>query len=378
MSQLKLYSADSIKLINWSEFTNGRMVKDLFLPMLEKGVQHYIDNIDTRMYILSVDKLLMPITVNDAQWENSYICSPYTHYITYTKEELRLLNNIFLNIFFIPTINLVGFILKQSKINRVIIINNWLFSTNLYSDLSKSQIKNITSFLKLKFPSYALIFRSLHSMNDSRVLDSFKDNSYRMIPSRKVYYWEPDTNFTSAQRKDLSRDEKIARQTNLKTLRKVSGNYASQVQRLYKLLYINKYSYNNPQYNQNYFKLLIDKNILDFYLLKSKELIGMVGIYRVENIITAPFLGYDTKVDKEVGLFRILQYIIFSETRKQNSILHASSGVGEFKSNRGCKSMTEYMGVYTNHLSKYQIFGWSLLEFVVNKVAKPMVEKYDL
>ncbi len=202
MLKVRIFNANSANLIQWDKFTNGKLIKNLFLPMMKNGTLYYIDNIDTEIYILAINDLLIPLTVNTDQWKNSYVCSPYTHYITYSKEELRFLKNDMLNILFIPVINIIGFILKIVKINKVVIINNWFFSTNLYPNLSKSQIRNITEYLKLKFSGYALVFRSLHTIDNSKMLNSFRENSYRIIPSRKIYYWDPHSVSPQFQKRD--------------------------------------------------------------------------------------------------------------------------------------------------------------------------------
>lgn len=67
---------------------DGAYVRDSFLPFFQKGVTAFIENVNTQLFLLEVDDLILPVTLNNAEFENSYVCSPYTHYISYALEEL--------------------------------------------------------------------------------------------------------------------------------------------------------------------------------------------------------------------------------------------------------------------------------------------------
>ena len=60
-----------------------------FSPVLERGSVWCAPNLDTQCVFLRVGEMELPLTVNDAQWDNSWVCSPFTHYVSYAQEEIR-------------------------------------------------------------------------------------------------------------------------------------------------------------------------------------------------------------------------------------------------------------------------------------------------
>ncbi|MFP3787222.1 hypothetical protein SB769_39120, partial [Burkholderia sp. SIMBA_024] len=78
--------------------------------------------------------------------------------------------------------------------------------------------------------------------------------------------------------------------------------------------------------------------------------------------LAAPVLGYDTALPQELGLYRMLSYLVARTAHENGVQLHNSSGVAEFKRNRGAEPEFEYTAVYTRHLPWRHRVGWRLLE----------------
>lgn len=125
------------------------------------GCATFIDNVSTTVKVLTIDGLPVPITVNEADYDNSYVCSPYTHYVSYAREELALLNNRMLERLLSLMLSGMGWMLRQARFNRVVQVNNWLLSTNLYPALSTEQLTAILDYLRQTYPGYTLMYRSL-------------------------------------------------------------------------------------------------------------------------------------------------------------------------------------------------------------------------
>ena len=53
--------------------------------------------------------------------------------------------------------------LRRTNINKVIVVNNWMLSTNLYHSINEQQIEQITKVLVEKFPEHTILFRSLNN-----------------------------------------------------------------------------------------------------------------------------------------------------------------------------------------------------------------------
>src|SRR3990167_8374138 len=50
-----------------------------------------VSNVKTKIVPFSVNNQVWPLTLNDAEYHNSLICSPYTTYVTYGVHELKRL-----------------------------------------------------------------------------------------------------------------------------------------------------------------------------------------------------------------------------------------------------------------------------------------------
>src|SRR5205085_12541895 len=104
-------------------------------PLIKNGVSHYIENIDTDLHALVWDDIILPITVNDAEYDNSYVCSPYSYFVSYAKESLDFLSQAWLRRLLSRVLGGLGKCLLRFHINKVVMVNNWLCSTTLYPSL---------------------------------------------------------------------------------------------------------------------------------------------------------------------------------------------------------------------------------------------------
>lgn len=71
----------------------------IFSPFSEKGISHFIDNIHADIFVLKFDQNIFPIVVSHENYSNSWVCSPYAHYVSYGKEasglvKIRFLQNL--------------------------------------------------------------------------------------------------------------------------------------------------------------------------------------------------------------------------------------------------------------------------------------------
>ncbi|MCZ4142852.1 GNAT family N-acetyltransferase, partial [Escherichia coli] len=93
--------------------------------------------------------------------DNAYVCSPYTHYVRYAKQELSLLQRPLLEKGLSALLNLVGWGMRRSKFNKVVHVNNWLLSTNLFPAMTGEQAVAVMHAVRERFPDHAVVFRSL-------------------------------------------------------------------------------------------------------------------------------------------------------------------------------------------------------------------------
>ena len=378
---IRIYSASNIKLLNWPDSESGRLGKSYLLPLLIHGTKHYINNVDTELLVLSVGDSIIPLTVNNQEWSNSYVCSPYTHYITYAKEEVHKLKNKPLEMLLNILLFAIDRIVKSTRINKVVMVNNWLFSTNIYPEISAEQIHLIATMLRNTFPQHAIVFRSIDTFRSNKILQILKKEGFSPVATRKVYFWDPSKSLRSKHaRKYIRGDKSVARQTDydMLTSNDLQLKDSTRMKKLYDLLYIHKYSLHNLQFNENFFQLVLNQNVLQVHVLRKKLIDGVIIYYQLNGVLVSPIVGYDTGLAKTVGLYRMLLLDATNQAHSSDILFHASSGVGGYKINRGSIGAMEYNLVYTRHLPMYRRFGWKLIQRIVDAIAVPLLSKYEL
>ncbi|MDJ0796962.1 MAG: hypothetical protein QNJ51_09015 [Calothrix sp. MO_167.B12] len=382
-SEIHLYDRNTINTLKLTESELGVFIKNYWVPMMKAGSNHFINNVDSQLYLLAIDDLFLPITINNKELDNSYVCSPYNHYVTYTKEELKTLKTPILEAILAIIIDILGQLLILANINKVAIVYNLLLSTNLYPDISTQQITAITSFFSQKFPDNAIIFRSINTFIDDRLFNSFIDNGYQLIGSRQIYLFNPNERsaMRSKMRWRLKQDFQLITKQGYELIdnSQITQQDIPRIVELYNYLYLDKYSLHNPQFNQEFIKLVLQNPAWRFQAFKKNNQIdGVIGFYEINGVMTTPILGYDTSLPQEHGLYRMLSAQLTVEATKKGIILHQSSGAAEFKRFRGFIANTEYSAVFHQHLPFIRQLVWRFLGLLVNKIALPLMKKYKL
>ncbi|OAS83206.1 MULTISPECIES: hypothetical protein [Metabacillus] len=372
---VKLYDAKNIDSIEWSTKKDGHLIRNYFEILMKDGINKYIENIETEIYLLEIDDIILPISLNQKEFTNSYVVSPYTHYISYAKEELWELGNKRLEAFLSYIIEGIGFFLRKSNINKVVVVNNWLLSTNLYPSLTSDQIKKMTEFLTNHFPQHTILMRSINETLHNQMISSFNSEGYKRIMSRSIYLFDPSIPLTKKQRKALNQDKKLLEKFNYQIRDIQSGDF-QKVEELYNQLYIDKYSINNPQFTEHFFKNAAIHNTIQFKLvLKEAKVIGVIGYFVRGGVLTTPILGYEIKREKEAGLYRVLSMLITKEIIDKNYMGHRSAGAGSFKRKRGSVQEIEYTYYYNKHLSFKSMLAWNSLKMIMDNVIEPLARK---
>lgn len=384
-----LYGKETIHQVQWETKRDGAYAREYLIPLIQHGVEPYIANIKTTMLALTIDDLVMPVTVNDAQYENAYVCSPYTHYISYAKEELYHVPVKWLAGLLGGVLTVLGGLLKAERINKVVCVNNWLLSTNLYQPLTQEQIERITRFLVRAFPDHAILFRSIQGGTGGELPELFAQAGYKSIMSRQIYVYKPDQDkeLPSKHRWILKRDQKLLAESKYAVRQgdEIGDDEAARIVELYNQLYLTKYSLNNPQFTERFVRLALRKKLLFITVLDRPDDTGenrrpdaVLGYFVRNGVMTTPLFGYDTARTMEAGLYRLLSAQLVADSRQQGVILHQSSGAASFKRCRGAKPFVEWNMVYDQHLPIRRRQVWSLLQWISRRIGLPLMERLKL
>lgn len=361
--KIDLYDTSNIEAYKWPQTEEGELAKRYLLPLIREGTESYISNAKTKLYLLDVAGQIVPITVNETEYNNSYLLSSY--FVAASLKEKLNEASWPIRITSMPLADLFGATLKWMKINKAVIINNWLFTTNLYPELTKSQMEAITAFLKERFPDHYLMFRSVNTYQDKSVYEGLNQNHYRMIPSRQIYLYDPkltsklSPSIRRKQKKDTNKLEKSSYE--VETVETLTEEETSRLLELYGNVYLNKYTQYSPIYTAKYLQLMAP--VLKFKLLKkNNKIYGVAAFLKKNNFLLIPFFGYDTTLPQEEGLYRMLSAIIMEEIEKQHIVSHQGSGAPDFKKWRGYVEQQEYVAIYDHHLPFHRRLFWTLGE----------------
>ena len=381
VTQVPLSLSDDFSNADGSRFAANARDDSWIELLVSRPAPQLVHNVRTRWALLRVGDAAMPTTINDADYDNSYVCSPYTGCVLYPQSEVKKIDSIFVRWFILALVYAMGPPLRFSQINRTICVNNWLLSTNLYPKLDQAIIPELTQLLTTRFPDHAITFRSLNDVSNHAMLERLGREGYLLAPSRQVYFF--DGNSGVYMRKQNNKlDRKLLKNTGYRVVHndELGPDDAMRIEQLYRMLYIDKYSPHNPQFTAQMMNEFRVRGLLTMWGLRDQtgRLDGIVGAFEREGVMTVPIVGYDTSLPKQLGLYRLLMSIVLQEVAKRKIQLNLSSGASQFKRLRGGTPCIEFTAVYCRHLSFMRRFAWHALAGLTQNVGAPILRKYQL
>ena len=374
----RLFTRDTIHSLPFPKTDDGEYARRYLTPLMADDPQRYIRNVyHTRLMAVLAGETVIPITVTDFHPQNTYTVSPYSHYVSYGAfEEVKHLNNPLAEAAVKLVMNPVALYFRYAELDKVVFVNNYLLSTNLYPSISSDQISALSEALIRWFPDRAIVFRSVDQKKNPHVYQSLEKLGYDLVLSRQVWYMDPVAALKTRQCKE---DVRVLKKNGYEVVggRDLSDDELRRAAELYNLLYLEKYSYYNPQFTFDFLKLARDEGILHLHgLKKDGRLSAIMGFFVRNGAMTQPLFGYDTSLPLDEGLYRLLTLVTLQEGVKRGLLVHASGGVGRFKKVRGGESVTEYNAVFTAHLPRKRRLPWKLIG-AVSKAAIPYFKKMD-
>jgi hypothetical protein len=374
----ELFTRENVSSIVWPATPDADYVRRYFLPMMMDGAEKFIKNIyKTKLLLAKVGEVIIPMTISDFHLENTYTVSPYSHYVSYgAYEEVKHLNNLPVELLVKWIMRPIAWYFRQADLDKVVYVNNYLLSTNLYPSVNRDQLSALCEVLPAWFPDRLIVFRSVDAKKNPQILDTLKDKDYDIILSRQVWYMDPAEASLTRQYKE---DMRVLRRHGYEIVegKGLSDRELSRSLDLYNMLYLEKYSYYNPQFTFEFMKLARDHEILHLRALRQNGKINAVmGFFIRNGVMTQPLFGYDTSLPQEDGLYRLLTLLTLQEGLQRNLLVHASGGVGKFKKVRGGKPVIEYNAVFSKHLPVWRQRPWKLIQ-AISKYAIPYFQKMD-
>jgi len=367
-SGIQIVDVDNVDSIDWPANEESDSTRRYVVPFIKNGSLFYMDNADVRVMALIIDDVLMPLVLAERNYHDSNVCSIYAHYVKYAVEEIEKLDNRPLAWLLKACSLPFALILKAGRVDKVIYVNNWLLSTNPCSELSPEQVGTITSALKLRYPDYAIVFRSVNTYTCKTIFDSLRENGYNMVRSRQIYILDT-TRKAYWKNKTVKHDRNLSKRMGYEIVdaEQLTGADAPVLTKLYHDLYLGKHSLFNPQLNENFFHLILKERVLEIQALRKNNRIDAFSCcHSNRKVMISGFSGHDTQMPLKVGLNRQDFSATMTRAKKSGRLLNLSAGAGSFKVFRGAEPFIEYDAVYDNHLPFHRRLAWWCLKSILD------------
>lgn len=351
---------------------NQELVKALYLPLLEQTSAQLINNVHVDIELLKTPTRILGIVLPQTQTthpEESYVASPYGQYVDYGRYEtaLELGKLRWLNVLANWIFDVLGKICRWAKFDQVVLVDNLLFSTNLYPQKPDYPLRDLRLFLQKQFPSRAIVYRSICPQVYPEWFTDLKNNGFKVVFSRQVYLLDAPGG-AHRRKRALDIDSRLAaKQKHLRWtfLENPDNEQLARILDLYNQLYLEKYARLNPQYTLAYLKNLTEGGLIQLKALwHESKIVAFTGYFILDGVMINPLIGYDRSYPQKEGLYRLLTMETMLEAEKRGMLLNMSSGAAHFKRLRGAEAHLEFNMVYDSHLPWWRRLPWTLTRII--------------
>lgn len=337
----------------------------------------YVGNLHTAVELLREGELTLPCTINHGEPANAWVCSPLATYGSYVIEEIE---RTIPRPWSWPLQALCrGYrgVLSMAAIDNTVTVNNWMLSTNLYPACEPQALARLVAQLRERWPRHAIWFRSLNGRHNQPWIDALCALGFDLLPSRQVYLFD---DLATAKHANLRRDLQLLRRTPLKVAQDFSAQDFQRIEALYGYLYLDKYSRLNPHYSAAFMQRWQQTGLLDVWGLRDDDgvLQAVLGTFRQGDTITAPIVGYNTALPRELGLYRLMMARVFDVARRDGLKVNLSAGAAHFKRLRGGIPALEYSAVLSSHLSLPRRAALRTLRGLTQSIGVPVMRRLEL
>ncbi|WP_437944264.1 DHHA1 domain-containing protein [Sorangium sp. So ce281] len=367
---MKLYDASTIDAAPWPDTEEGRKARGFLVPLFQRGPQALFGDRST-LRLLSVDDLLIPLSINDADQGNSYFFSLFARYITSQRAAIATLD-------WSPALASgassallgLGALLKATQIDRCIQVDNWPSLRNMAPPLGAGQIRRITDFLAARYPEHAIVFPALSPATHAPLLNRLKEEGYAFTYMSYTRMLLPyGVELSRKVRENRRRDARLLEASGYEVVdgRDMPG-CAPRLAELYQMLNREKYR-TNPPMSPAFFEVCLRGEMVRLRLLvKDGRIDTFYGFMVKGDVLYSPAAGYDLTRPQEVGLYRILNSLLMQEALERGIAIETGGGADGFKALRGDRPVPRYNAFYVRHLPSRRRLGWRLLQRLANDV----------
>ena len=345
----------------------------------EEKLSSYIVGCHTTFIDYEIDSEYVICTVNDKIVENAFVVSPYTIIIKYGLDEIKHIKSRVQRILFYGLLHGMAPLLKYANIDKVQILNNYLYSMNFFSARWETlDIDKLTQKAIVKYPTHALMLGSVNDYVNPKLYDNLNQNGWLRIARRKVFILHSKDNWHT--KRDVKKDFKLLDSTRFCYVKidYHDMDALTKAQELYSVLFLEKHSDLNIEYTASYLQQLVKKELLEVYMLwdnSDAKYVGVIGLTHEDDLVTIPIVGYDMNYAKKDALYRRLMIFALAYTKEHDALLNMGAGAENFKETRGANPVLDYMFVKVDHLPYIYRFIWTLIAKISYHLYEPFLKK---
>ncbi|PTL76742.1 DHHA1 domain-containing protein [Vitiosangium sp. GDMCC 1.1324] len=362
-----LHDASNLEQVPWPDTEEGRFARAYLTPLIQRGSTAFVSD-RTTLRLVSMDGLVIPLAINDAEYGNSPMLSNYARYVTLQVKAIqrgnwgpvygRLVRGV---------LHGVGGMLKVARIDRCVYVDHWVVLRNMPTLLTADQVQRLTRFLVSQFPDHAIVFSTLSLATHSPLLNTLKACGYDSVFAFHTRLLLPKAEVSRQVRENRRRDARLLEANGYQIVDgKEMPGCAPRLAELYRFLNAEKYS-TNQRMSVDFFETHLREGTLQFRLaVKDGRIDGFFAYAIGHDTLFPPVFGYDLSLPQELGLYRGLVHLLIQEAADLGIAVELGAGADQFKSMRGDKPMPRYSSVYTQHLPGWRQSGWRLLRRFAN------------
>ncbi len=360
----------------------GRSVERNYIEAVARGgVGAMVSNVRTRWFALRSGDRVYPVTVNDRERGDSYVCLPHSAYVLYGHEELSLVDVGVMQPLLRGAILVVDLLLRVARINQIAHVDNWLLSTNLHGDWDGSDLEQVRQALIERFPGHYLAVRSIDPWSSPQLDTALRADGWLMLPSRQVWVVDDVANDWKP-RKSVGHDGRLLRRSGMRPedLQTLRPGDAERIAQLYGMLYIDKYSALNPNFTPAWIEVTHRTGLLHYRVVRNRDgmIVSVAGSLVRGGVLTPPVVGYDTARPRSEGLYRIASYLFSDQAQMLGARLHASAGAADFKRVRGARPVIECTAIWAGSVPVWRRWLLRCFACVLWRVAVPIMRRRQL
>ena len=349
----------------WPDSAQAEVARRILPDYLRLGPAQFVANADVEMQAMVAGDQVIPVVyARPGDRRAPDVCSTWSHYVRYPGSELDRGGSRAGALIKRGLLAASRPLLRFSRIDEVVSVNNWLLSTNPAPSLDRAAVESLTARLCEQAPGRAIVFRTVNPATNPDLAEALTGSGYRMVAARTVYVLDP-TSRPYRQSENARRDRKLLSRGDYEIAGHddLSPADMPRLAELHRALYVEKYTALNPEFSPLFFETAWRNGFFEFQALrKDGRIDAYIAFYEWQELLVASLLGYDTRLPAELGLYRRGVALMTKESRRRGLRLHLSAGAGQFKYLRGARPCIEYDAIFDRHLPLRRRAGWTLLQ----------------